>query len=368
MARPYKIWFRKQTGWWMVEIGGKQEKLARGRENRDEAERKFHELMVERARQPEASDARTADVIEAFLRWSRINTAEDTHRLHKYYCQLFAEACGQIAARQLKPFHVSRWVDGKVEKGEWHETTAFNAKKTAFRVFSWAAQEGMLPANPLSGMKRPKPPPRQRALYPIEFSKLFQHASDPFRDYLLAMQQTGARPKEIRDLKWDQVFEDRWVLGKHKTRKKTGKLRVIILSDIMKAMMERLRATATSDYVFLNCKGQPWTMNAVRLQMYRLKKRLGLSEDVCAYLIRHGFGTQAILSGVDPSTLMELMGHTSLEMISKVYVHLADHHEHLKDAVEKSSHFATMPAPDASGPARRRARPLQPEDGKGEEE
>jgi hypothetical protein len=38
---------------------------------------------------------------------------------------------------------------------------------------------------------------------------------------------------------------------------------------------------------------------------------------------------------VDGRTLAELMGHTSQEMISKVYVHLADEHQHLKAAVDK---------------------------------
>ena len=30
MARPGKVWHRKQTGWWMVKIDGKQEKLVQG--------------------------------------------------------------------------------------------------------------------------------------------------------------------------------------------------------------------------------------------------------------------------------------------------------------------------------------------------
>ena len=34
MPRPRKPWFRKATGWWMVEIDGRQLRLANGREGK----------------------------------------------------------------------------------------------------------------------------------------------------------------------------------------------------------------------------------------------------------------------------------------------------------------------------------------------
>ncbi|WP_449280338.1 tyrosine-type recombinase/integrase [Limnoglobus roseus] len=93
-------------------------------------------------------------------------------------------------------------------------------------------------------------------------------------------------------------------------------------------------------------------MNALRLQVGRLRKKLNLPADVCPYLIRHGFGTKAILNGVNGPTLAELMGHSSRDMIQKVYVHLADQHEHLAAAVEKINGSA-KPSPAASSPTRK---------------
>ena len=37
----------------------------------------------------------------------------------------------------------------------------------------------------------------------------------------------------------------------------------------------------------------------------------------------------------------ELMGHTSLEMVSRVYLHLADQRSHLSEAVEKATRVRT---------------------------
>src|SRR4051794_977631 len=95
MARPHSIWFRTATGWWMVKVNGVQTKLVKGRENKKEAEQKFYGLMAAAAAAPESSAARAADVIEAYLNWSRQNLAADTHRVNRYYCQLFAEHCGK---------------------------------------------------------------------------------------------------------------------------------------------------------------------------------------------------------------------------------------------------------------------------------
>jgi site-specific recombinase XerD len=125
----------------------------------------------------------------------------------------------------------------------------------------------------------------------------------------------------------------------------------------MKQMMARLRGNGHT-HVFLNTEGAPWTMNAVRLQVYRLKKTLGLGEDVCAYLCRHGFGTRAVLKGANASVVAELMGHASLDMVSKVYVHLADQQQHLSEAVGKIN-SSTTPAPAGTGPDRKRAKPTK---------
>jgi integrase len=389
MARPSKVWHRSDLGWWMITLGGEKVRLVQGPKDKHHeqlAQEKYGELLKLRRLAPQAVTARAADLAEAFLAWSRSNLAEDTHRINRYYLQLFAEHCGQVPAREIKPYHVTQWVTAmqspervRREREEWlkakaeaptgqkrklgsgprpwGETCVYNARKIAFRVFSWARKEGLLPVNPLEGMERPKPTPRQRALGEDEFRKMYEQAGGPFRDVLRAMWLTGARPKEVRDLKWAQVEEGRWVISRHKTSRKVGKPRVIYLDDEMKVMMARLKGNGHAN-VFLNTEGEPWTMNAVRLQVYRLKKALGLSEDVCAYLCRHGFGTRAVLKGQDAATVAELMGHSSLDMVSKVYVHLAEEQVHLAEAVRKINSSAT-PAPTGMGPVRKRAKPVK---------
>src|SRR4051794_39840484 len=113
MARPNKVWYRGDVGWWMVTMGGEKVRLVQGpndEHHRHLAEEKFIEIRRLRRVAPQSFPAPPADVIEAFLSWSRGNLSEDTHRVNKYYCQLFAEHCGRVPARDIKPFHITAWI------------------------------------------------------------------------------------------------------------------------------------------------------------------------------------------------------------------------------------------------------------------
>jgi integrase len=343
MPRVNKIWYRKDTGWWMITLAGKKVRLVEGRENWKQAEQKFHELKAVTPQAPEQTSARAADIIEAFLNWSETHLSPETHRNLRWFGEMFAEHSGYVLASALKPYHLTRWIEEK----NWGQTTERNARRSIFRAFSWACEQGILANNPLKGMKCPRANIRQRAMTDAEFRVLLRHSDKDFKVLLFGLRETGARPKELRTLIWSFVQADRLVLPFHKTAHKTGQPRVIYLTSAMQKLMEVMRRHASSEFVFLNARHQPWTVNAMRLRIARIKQKTDLAKDVCVYLLRHAWGTNAILNGVDPLTVAACMGHTSLEMISKVYVHLADKHEHLQRAMETAARRVSARPPQA---------------------
>lgn len=145
MPRPNKVWFRKDVGWWMVTLGGKNLRLAEGRQNKRLAEQKLHELLAVRPQAPEAATARGADVIEAFLAWTKPHRTAETNRNYFWYGQSFSEHSGFLQASELKPIHVTRWVDER----KWTGTTERNARRSIYRALSWAAEQGILARKPL---------------------------------------------------------------------------------------------------------------------------------------------------------------------------------------------------------------------------
>jgi hypothetical protein len=60
MAPKAKVWFRKQTGWYMTTINGEQVKLSK---DKKEAEIAFHELLARQTREDEEGPRPSLKVI-----------------------------------------------------------------------------------------------------------------------------------------------------------------------------------------------------------------------------------------------------------------------------------------------------------------
>jgi site-specific recombinase XerD len=88
-------------------------------------------------------------------------------------------------------------------------------------------------------------------------------------------------------------------------------------------------------HVFVNAQGLPWKRTSLGLRLKRLRIRAGVPNDATLYGIRHQFGTQAIIRGIDIKTLSELMGHRTTQM-TEHYCHLAGHQPHLAAAMQRA--------------------------------
>ena len=95
MRKAVKSWYRAQTDTWYTTIGGKQVPLARGREQKAEAERAFHRLMLDHGegidRPAAAQSTNVVALFDLFLDHSRTNHEPDTYRLYRYFLQSFCD-------------------------------------------------------------------------------------------------------------------------------------------------------------------------------------------------------------------------------------------------------------------------------------
>src|SRR5205823_2431262 len=72
----------------------------------------FYKLMAgDPLRMPGPKELSIAVVCDLFLRHSDKHNTPDTFAWYKHFLQSFSNHCGRLAALEVKPFHVSQWLD-----------------------------------------------------------------------------------------------------------------------------------------------------------------------------------------------------------------------------------------------------------------
>jgi len=297
-----------------------------------------------------------SDLAATFLSWCERVLAPNTVLHYRRNLDAFAAAIGAVQVEDLKPHHLMTW--GRT----WHQLQAVQ------RCFAWAADEAeLISRNPFARVKRPHLGQRRRILQRVELVRLLRAATPAFRHVLLAARETLARPQELRTFAWEHLDWDRtrgdlvgelvdgraaFVLEEFKARKRRNDplaVRVIPISVRLGRLLARLmrRVGSPVGIIFRNSDGSPWSKDALRLRMKRLRNAVGLGpdhrgENVCLYTLRHTGGTEAAAAGVRDRLLAELMGHTSTRTTAR-YQHLD--RGHIADAAAMIAAFRKKKRP-----------------------
>ncbi len=326
-----KPFFRSAKGAWYVQLGKRQISLGKEREEAFDHYRQL--LLHERGDIPNATQSLTvAEIADLFLEWSNRHNDPGTYEWYKKFLQSFSDSYGSLEALKLKPFHVTRWLDS--HRG-WKEGTRRCAIIAVKRAFNWAEAEGLQTGNPLKHLKKGPPRRRERILTASERPAILKAIRDEaFRNFIVALQETGCRPSEVARVTAEEVDWEHglWVFTEHKTKKKTGRPRVIYLTPTMVELSKKLMEENPTGPLFLNRVGKPWTRNAIRCRFRHLRQKFPHLKGVVAYTYRHSYVTDALENGVGIAQVAELLGHTSTEMVMQHYQHLRDKREHLRQA------------------------------------
>jgi len=325
-------------GGYFVTMNGQRICLAKGPEKdhsvREEANRRYHELML--ARPTQGDGAAVVAILDAYLHHLKQHAKPSTFSLWSRIYQAFVKHLGTITVRELKQHMVSEWLssmseprihplNGRVIK--WNDGTRRIAITALKAAFNWAIGEGLITTNPVAKMKAP--PPRSRGgeelISQEQFQVVMASSKPKLSDLLTALWETGARPNEVFRVEAAHYRKDigAWVFEDHKTARKTGKRRVVYLTERMVEMSENLAMERPTGPLFRNTRGRPWRLGTVAAQFQRFRK-LGLIGKATVYSLRHRFATDFLLAGGSLAYLAQLQGNT-VAMIEKHYGHLAEH-------------------------------------------
>ena len=162
-----------------------------------------------------------------------------------------------------------------------------------------------------------------------DVERIVKYVREDYHNYYQVRFYTGMRTGEIDGLKWEYVdFKNREILvretlanGQTEYTKNDGSQREIpMFGPVYEALKNQYEATGKlSKYVFCNREGAPLDHNNVTkrvwyplLEALKLKKRR-------PYQTRHTAATLLLASGENPEWVARMLGHSSTEMLFKVY-------------------------------------------------
>jgi len=162
-----------------------------------------------------------------------------------------------------------------------------------------------------------------------EVQRIIDNVRPDYCNYYTVRFFTGMRTGEVDGLKWKNIdFAKREILvretlinGETEYTKTDGSQREIpMFGQVYEALKTQYAATGNmSQYVFCNQLGQPLDHNNVTKRVwYPLLKSLGLTKRR-PYQTRHTAATLFLASGENPEWVARMLGHSSTEMLFKVY-------------------------------------------------
>jgi integrase len=185
-------------------------------------------------------------------------------------------------------------------------------------------------STPFTGIKSLKVPRSDVQPFTLEeVRRILDTVREDFRDYYLVRFFTGLRTSEVDGLKWKYVlFDQRLILvretlvaGEEETTKTEGSARDIQMSQLVFEALQRQfeRTGKSGGYVFCNRAGQPLDYNNVTKRVWYPLLRLLDLKPRRPYQTRHTAATLWLGSGENPEWVARQLGHTSTEMLFRVY-------------------------------------------------
>lgn len=154
---------------------------------------------------------------------------------------------------------------------------------------------------------------------------------------------TGMRKGEILNLQWNANIDlKHGFILLDKT--KNGERREIPINDTLKGVLQGITRRLDIPYIFYdNATGKPF--GDVKRAFATACRRAGI-KDFHFHDLRHTFASHLVMSGVDLTTVKELLGHKTLTMTLR-YAHLAPSHK--VEAIKKYDNFLNSKTPQKEG-------------------
>lgn len=325
---------KRADGRWEAKVSlgyrhGKRVRKAYYGATRAEVQRKLRDALKARDDGlPIATDDRLT--VESYLeRWyaaTEPNVRPKTRRHFRWCMTHLIDGLGHHSLKQLQPHDLQIFLNRKARTMSTQSVHHFRA--TLRLSLNYAMREGLLARNvatlvDVPEMDRPDihPLTAEQARVLIERWREDQHGALYATALLL-----GLRQGEALGLRWSDIEDDRVMVTKTATSKRTktrASVRRLTIPPTLVAILREHRASqvrSIEGYVFPNQRGGPLDGTNVTHRFQRFCKAVGLPR-IRFHDLRHSYATIMLARGVHPKKVADAMGHATTALFMQTYAH-----------------------------------------------
>ncbi len=260
--------------------------------------------------------------------------------------------------QQITNWHVEKYKSSRqkeiMKNGKSPAKASINRELSMLKhMFKKAIEWNMISNNPVAQVKLfPEKPKQLRVISIDEFAKLYAAASEFLKPILMIAIHTGLRRSEILNLRVSDInLRDRYILVRES---KNGDIRHVPINSLLMKTLKSVINNNNCEHLFAGANGIP--VKTVKKAFWGALRRSGIAH-LRFHDLRHSFGSNLSMSGVDIATIQELMGHKDIST-TKRYIHPSPQHK--KEAVEHLQFSPTVTYLDTDDETNRNIKLITP--------
>ena len=275
------------------------------------------------------------DAKRVFLEWAKANKRPKTLRSYVQCTNQLEKSFRGMKLSEIHTFLIEKHKQRRAaEDAKIAANREITCLKTLYnRCIDWRRYEG---ENPARKVKKFEESEGKLRFLSEEEEALLSAAKEPLRTIIQVGIYTGLRIlAEALTLRWENIDLQRGYLTVEAAYAKGKQTDTLPLNHILVESLTRLKAMATSEWVFVSRSGQPF--KSIRTAFENACKSANLA-DVTPHTLRHTFACRLGMSGTGDRALQVLGRWKEPKMIRR-YVHLSE--EYLREAVERIADNST---------------------------
>lgn len=337
MALHY-LAYRKRNPWkltWRDPLSGRQrsksfpdEESARRFATTQEELAAREKILLKRARQKKRNQQignhlTIEELVEAYLavQCQRMVTKEG----NRYHLRPLLALFGKRKASSLTPEDIRAFCEAQRLRGIAQSTV--NRRVGILRAaYNWGVREGKLKESPLARLRLPQAKSRRIAPpTPQELRALLDNAVPHVKRVVLLGLYTGARigPSELFRLQWSDVDLEAGMVRMPSAAKNQGPdgRDVPLRADITTLLRQwKHEDDALGCPYVIHYRGE--AVHRISHAWHKSLRAAKISRRLRPYDLRHAFATYALAGGADIASVAEIMAHSDVSMILRVYQHI----------------------------------------------